>query len=981
MKLLINTFLIIWLVTPAFVLAAPLDIKSQKQLFIDGYMVESSANLTQTQHTPTKVGPLISPINDWEGVGSKCPTVWVWSVLPEDGKFRMWYTTLICTDAGNSGGAGYIESTDGITWTGRKKASGMTSVIRNNNNPPDKRYMGWGGCGGTKSKCAYSSPDGLSWSLHGTIGTILGDVGTMAYDSVKQEYMITAKGTRKDGDVFNPRKSYSYSSTNLSTFSSTIRNDYLFDATDAAGYVKAASYGIGMWPYEGVYIGFNWLFLITAQLDGGGEDGYIEVDLLFKRQIMAQWSHPSHDPILPRGANGSWDDGMVMTASSPMIVGKEIWLYYTGWDGTHAQPQTRTSQIGLAKWRLDGFYSVDAGATEGSFVSPALTFTGKNLLLNADASNSGSIQVELQDANGAVISGYAKADCNPITKDNVEHMVSWTGGKDISALAGTPIKLKVYMKNAELYAVKFGKPEFAPFITLSNQVLPNAGQGGNEVGTLALENARGDSITFSLPAGKVDNADFTISDDKLISANAVDFNTKNSYTVLVKAEDNEGNVTEVEFILEVEENGIYTSWAYSKNVVLNTTVSGANVSGTVKIFPVLLKLRESNFDFAQAGDNGEDLRFLGTNDKVFPHEIAWWDATAKHADVWVLVDSVLGNNDTQYFTMYWGKTGVKSKSDGNTVFDTANGFVNVWHLDEEGNSGANGYNDATYTAENGTGGAGMTAASDTASAAGRGQWFDGSMDASTEYINMGSTNSLDGVTGLSVSFWCNPGLLPFTDYPAIFARGTSANRTPWIYGMNGANNLAMNISKSAGVYEGIQTPDLQQGVWQYVTLTWDGSKLNSYINLDYGDSSTTTITTVGPNDQYALVGVFPSGRRWYGGIDELKTSRVARSEDWHKLSYMNQKSDQVLLEYGQVVAVEQNIMTEGVITGAAYNVMTVYNINGQLVKQFPVSGYKPEMSSTDMVRGEFKPGLYVSVFGNTEYRSIKPVSKRFAIIK
>ena len=129
---------------------------------------------------------------------------------------------------------------------------------------------------------------------------------------------------------------------------------------------------------------------------------------------------------------------------------------------------------------------------------------------------------------------------------------------------------------------------------------------------------------------------------------------------------------------DVQEN--YSNWAYSQNLYLNTTSGGANVSGAVDSFPVLVRLDTTVFNFAMAQDSGQDIRFAKSDGTHLYYQIEKWDFSGKTAAIWVRVDTVFGNNNTQYITMYWGNPKVNSMSNGAAVFDTANGFIGVWHL-------------------------------------------------------------------------------------------------------------------------------------------------------------------------------------------------------------------------------------------------------------------------------------------------------------
>ena len=83
--------------------------------------------------------------------------------------------------------------------------------------------------------------------------------------------------------------------------------------------------------------------------------------------------------------------------------------------------------------------------------------------------------------------------------------------------------------------------------------------------------------------------------------------------------------------------------------------------------------------FAGAKSGGADLRF-GRKGSVLAYQIDHWDSAGQSAEIWVSVDSVKGNNSTQTIGMYWGKANAAAASNGSAVFDTAKGFLGVWHM-------------------------------------------------------------------------------------------------------------------------------------------------------------------------------------------------------------------------------------------------------------------------------------------------------------
>ena len=106
--------------------------------------------------------------------------------------------------------------------------------------------------------------------------------------------------------------------------------------------------------------------------------------------------------------------GMVETASALGDAPNELSLYAPEnyWQGTGVSFRRLTL-------RIDGFVSLWAPARGGEMVTKPLVFDGGNLTLNASTSGAGSIQVEIQDAAGKPIPGYALADCPEIFGDEL----------------------------------------------------------------------------------------------------------------------------------------------------------------------------------------------------------------------------------------------------------------------------------------------------------------------------------------------------------------------------------------------------------------------------------------------------------------------------------------------------------------------------------------------------------------------------------
>src|SRR5213593_487196 len=95
--------------------------------------------------------------------------------------------------------------------------------------------------------------------------------------------------------------------------------------------------------------------------------------------------------------------------------------------------------IGLARLRLDGFVSIDAGEAAGTLTTQPLRFADPALYVNADASR-GELRIEVLEEAGAPVSGFTAADCVPLERDAVRHRVGWRGAADLASLRGRTVR-------------------------------------------------------------------------------------------------------------------------------------------------------------------------------------------------------------------------------------------------------------------------------------------------------------------------------------------------------------------------------------------------------------------------------------------------------------------------------------------------------------------------------------------------------------
>ncbi|MDB5103728.1 MAG: LamG domain protein jellyroll fold domain protein [Fibrobacteres bacterium] len=332
-------------------------------------------------------------------------------------------------------------------------------------------------------------------------------------------------------------------------------------------------------------------------------------------------------------------------------------------------------------------------------------------------------------------------------------------------------------------------------------------------------------------------------------------------------------------------------WAHSRKILLNTSATGANVAGSLADFPVLVRLNADLFDFTQAKADGSDLRFSDNSGKNLPYAIERWSAADKAAEIWVSVHNVAGNSSTGYITMDWGSAGATDAQNPAAVFDTAFGFAGVWHMDDggPGSDGAAKYRDQTPNHNDGT----DFAAPDPAPAlVGKGQAF----TVPPDRVEIRSSPSVALTSALTLSAWIK-GTLWDTGTGRnnlIFRKG---NGSPIAFDLSikdGHLKLFLNDFDSLGTTgRGV----LDTGKWYHVAAAWTGSTLQLYVNGKPDLAAPLARTGVLPQDTLPLFlgsrnhNIDATADRFKGTLDEMQVSRIARSADWIRLAYENQKAN------------------------------------------------------------------------------------------
>jgi len=338
-------------------------------------------------------------------------------------------------------------------------------------------------------RLAYS-PDGIRWTLcerkpsFGWMGNrnALEDVFIIAPDPESRTYRLTTRHVNMQcpfvdrrrplaGSWFPPYMPDNPAARSKRRVFLSLSGDLfhwslpqLLLATDEEeDNIDDAFYGMAQMKVGDIWVGFlNTLHQVSNTMD---------VRLVYSRDGF-NWHFANQRQPWIRTTPGAWDCFMVNMPSVPVPCGDQLFCYYGGsrnhhdwWinglpEGLKAPEVDDHSAVGyalgLAKLRRDGFVSLDAGAVrEGSLVTRQLLTEGGRLVLNARVRPGGYVDVEVTDANDQVLPGFARAACERFTGDSLEHVIRWRGDTANEAVPGGSLRLRFFMKDAELYSFAF----------------------------------------------------------------------------------------------------------------------------------------------------------------------------------------------------------------------------------------------------------------------------------------------------------------------------------------------------------------------------------------------------------------------------------------------------------------------------------------------------------------------------------------------
>jgi hypothetical protein len=493
------------LVVPALASTSqPREIGKRKQLLMDRSLVESSRGIVFNLNPPYQPNENLLPQDrPWEQVRTGAYV----SVAEYDGRYHMWYTAYPGGVDPRSEEIGprfecYAVSSDGIRWekpdlglieyNGSKannivRVYSIGSVFVDPFDEPGRRfksvhyqaprqYDGWPLTKKVKGGNIYLgySPDGLRWDMERepVLPFYTGAPTSVVWDERLGNWILYLRVNPK-GHANDPWKTH-MAFARLEVARDGLHKPYAFSPDPAKRRNQFGSYAAPTgefppsfatddldtdhqvytlnalkYPESDYYIAFpNMWYPNNSDCD----------DVQFAYSLDGiQWERPSRQPVVRLGLPGSAAQGYVTSAEGGLIRrGDELWLYYTGLPERHLSPNVNWESVNRrAIFRLDGFVSADADHLGGELLTAPFVLRGRFLELNMDASAGGMLGVEVQDANGQVLPGLGLKDCDRLRGSSTRMRVSWGANTDLRRLAGQPIRLRIAIRSAKLYAFRF----------------------------------------------------------------------------------------------------------------------------------------------------------------------------------------------------------------------------------------------------------------------------------------------------------------------------------------------------------------------------------------------------------------------------------------------------------------------------------------------------------------------------------------------
>ncbi len=455
-----------------------ISINSRLELFVDNYLIDTLIHIRPQLHHPHREGVALAFDRPWEGPFSAYPTV-----IKDGATYRMYYRGLprVSEEGESLAVTCTAESPDGVRWS--KPDLGIYEVMgtRNNNviladDPPfssnfcpfidarpgvspEERYKALAGNAET-GLVVFVSGDGIHWRKlreEGVFTRGMFDSQNVAFWSDHEQCYVC---------YFRTWTGEGY--TGYRTISRTTSTDFLH-------WTDPVEMSFGDTPREHLYTNATQPYFRAPHIYISLPKRFLPEKAAFSPELAdslvvdPHYGIASSDAVFMTTRGGARYDRTFMEAfirpgpdprdwvardNTPALgvvpaTDREMFVYRMAY---YAQP---ASNVALYTLRTDGFVSLHASYEGGEVITKPFTFSGRKLEMNFSTSAAGGIRVEIQDTGGAPAPGFTLGECREMIGDEIERRVGWKDGSDVGRLAGTVIRLRIVLRDADLYAIRF----------------------------------------------------------------------------------------------------------------------------------------------------------------------------------------------------------------------------------------------------------------------------------------------------------------------------------------------------------------------------------------------------------------------------------------------------------------------------------------------------------------------------------------------
>lgn len=458
-----------------------IQLGNRRELFVDQYIIDKLSNVTRQLHAPRNEGPVLYFDKPWEGNFSGYSTI-----IKDGTQYRLYYRGVRESkgDGNENEVTCYAESADGINWV--KPNIGIYTIngSRDNNvvlsnaapathnftpfldkNPDAKaseRYKALGGVDKT-GLMAFVSADGIHWRKLQEAPVFrkgVFDSQNVAFWSESEQQYVCYYRTWTEGGFTQYKGFRSVSRTTSKDFINWTEPVHMTFGNTAPEHLYTNQTS----PYfraPHIYLSICARFMPNRQV--------LTDEQVRELDVNPGYFKDCSDAILMSSRGGSSYDRSFMQSFIRPDIGLQNWVSRSNYpvlnvvqtnatelsvyvNESYAQPSAHIKRYSM---RLDGFASLQAGFTAGEVLTKPFTFSGKALEINYSTSAAGYVRIELLDEKGKPIPGYSFNDCQEIIGNEINRMVTWNGKQDVSVLQGKMIRMKIYLKDADLFAFKF----------------------------------------------------------------------------------------------------------------------------------------------------------------------------------------------------------------------------------------------------------------------------------------------------------------------------------------------------------------------------------------------------------------------------------------------------------------------------------------------------------------------------------------------